>query len=205
MIRRAVYRDIPALVRAYVSFRTEDQERHGHHYPPFDPTTEANDLAIALARAFSGGAGFVAVSAEDDGAISGFVVAEVVHRAVGAPTAAVKALYLWVAPDRRAAGIGRNLSAMTAEWGLSQGIVHVEIVAGLGDEQWRSRGFEPFGVLWHANLNDVLVRCTAPHGRVPAPEQPATEGAKAPARKGRRKRKQVAPLPNGKDVHVDGQ
>lgn len=99
----------------------------------------------------------VVLAEEDDKKIRGFCCAYVCQNlAMFLPSELGYVSDLYLAPEARGQGLGREMVGTVVEWFRSQGVSSVQLQVyranGVGHEFWKAMGFEPFFDRMHLEL-----------------------------------------------------
>lgn len=145
-VRHAERADAPALYHAWQALRQHHTESDSRiMLAPVSEPEFAAGLDASIARPSA-----ATLVAMDDKRLVGFVTASVAaNQPDRLPERYVTIGYLWVEPQRRRAGIARQLFDAISAWARTQeGVIHFEMPVLEMDAGaaafWRSIGFTPF-------------------------------------------------------------
>lgn len=120
----------------------------GDAYPIVTPRHLEAITASWAARLGGNDPTFLALVAEHDKVVGGFVIADLGTR-MAAPSPFLFVPYLYVVPLWRESAVGRMLSAFVIEEGQKRGAKAVEFFSRPDDPQWTNRGW-PVAAVIHA-------------------------------------------------------
>lgn len=136
-------------------------------YPDYREPTSLEAFTASLAQRLESDPRLLVWVAEEGPVVGGFILTEVVDRPVGAPHRYGVCYWLYVVPQWRGTGVGRQLSAAALLAARDRGCESIEIAAAPGDDQWLRRGWTPVAVTLALPLDGVaasLVPTRLPNG-----------------------------------------
>lgn len=145
-VRPVEEHDVPQLYVAWQELRQYNAQQD----PRIRPTPVSEAEFAAAVRELRGRRASASVVADVEGQVAGFITATIEQSQPDRlPERHVTVGYLYVVPQFRRQGLGRDLVQHVFEWAREQeGVAHVEMPVLANDSAaepfWRSLGFSPF-------------------------------------------------------------
>lgn len=142
-------------------------------YPQTGPEDLEGYTATLASRLSADDPTLLCFVAEQDDAVVGFVLGNLLSRR-GTPPTYCFVEYLYVAPKARVDGTGRALSGALISAARDRGAAAIEFLGTPADAQWMGRGWLPVALLYALPVNQALAslvptRYANGHGAAPEP------------------------------------
>jgi len=154
VVRTAEPGDRHYLEVLLAALMAEHQAAFPGAYPRFQPVEAAAHFAAGYAARLGQDPTLVAVLAVDRAPV-GLLVGEVVTRFVGRPATVGFVEWLYVVPECRGHGIGRDVMRAALALVRPLGVTHIEIASVPGDKQWQRRGWRETSRRYVAPVEDA--------------------------------------------------